>query len=65
MRPHLQHCIQGWGPQQKKDEELLKGVHRRAGVPLLKDRMMELGLFCLERNSWRPHCSLPVLKGNL
>lgn len=65
MRPHLQHCIQGCSPQQKKDEELLKGVYRRAGESLLKDSMRELGSFSLERNSVRPNCSLPVLKGIL
>jgi len=29
MRPHLQNCIQVWGPQHRKDVELLERVQRR------------------------------------
>ena len=29
MRPHLQYCIQVWGPQYRKDRELLERVQRR------------------------------------
>ena len=55
MRPHLQHCVQGWSPQHKKDRELLERVQRshkeeqRAAAPPYKARLRELGLFSLEK----------------
>ena len=74
VRPHLQYCIQLWGPQYRKDMDLLERVQRRAtkmirGLEHLsyEDRLRQLGWFGLEkRRLWgEPYCSLPVLKGGL
>lgn len=53
--PHLQYSIQLWGPQHKKDMELLRQLQRTATKMITglehfcEDRLRQLGLFSLEK----------------
>ena len=56
MRPHLDYCIQFWGPRFKKARDLLEGVQWRATKMikslehlLYEEKLSDLGLFILQK----------------
>jgi len=70
LRPHLEYCIQIWGPQDRRDIDLLDCTQRMArkmvqGMEHLPymDRLRDLGLFSLEKALRIPESGLSVTKG--
>ena len=62
VTPHLQYCIHTWGPQYRKDVELLEQAQKRAAKMIRRlenlsdeERLREPGLFSLENRRKYPH----------
>ena len=65
VRTHLEHCVQFWAPQFKKERDLVEGVQRRAtkmirswSISCTRKGWEFLGLFSLEKRRQRRshHC---------
>ena len=75
VKPHLEYYAQAWGPQHKKDTELLEWVQRRATKMIrglehfsYEERLREMGfIFYLgeKKALGKPHCGLPVFEGSV
>jgi len=74
VRPQLEHCIQVWSPQHRRDADSV-GEHPEEGhkndpwdgsPPSCEDRLRELGLFSLGRkSSGRPDSGFSVTEEGL
>lgn len=69
MTPHLEYCVQAWGPPIQDRHgavgvslEEVHGNYHRAENLSYEEGLRELGFFCLEKAQGRPHCV--ILGGN-